>query len=361
MDGSSAWIDEQAYLLVVRLNTLPSGSGRASGRWGWASDSGQSCGAGVISLFGLDPTSYAPHRLHGDERTFPETNCYTDLWIEVLHSRELEPVAMLAFCTTVDFEGDQWTFFKPPHADLEALYGMEIQELQIYRPLSEHVVDQIRLGRLVTIEVDGHFLPDTADRSYRLTHEKTSIAVEAIDVDREILRYFHNGGYFELSGEDYRHALRLEPLPPDNLLPYAEFVRMDRLAAVPAEDLRATAAVLLERHLTLRPRSNPVRRFGERLSADLPELMSEEAYHLYAFATLRQCGAAWEAAATFLRWLDDQAHDSAAGAFESLTVSSKRLLFKLARTAMTGRPLDPLAAISEMAASWDTAFDALSK
>ena len=47
-----------------------------------------------------------------------EKNCYVDVWIELLHALGLEPLAMLAFTVAVDFEGDQWTFFKPSHDDL---------------------------------------------------------------------------------------------------------------------------------------------------------------------------------------------------------------------------------------------------
>ena len=298
--------------------------------------------------------------IHGSDRTFPETNCYVDLWIEILHARNLDPIAMLSFCTIVDFEGDQWTFFKPPPADLELLYGMEIQELQIYKPLPYHVVDQLALGRLVTVEVDGHFLPDTAGRAYGLTHEKTSIAIEAIDASGETMRYFHNGGYFELSGEDFRGALRLMQLTVGDLPPYAEFIRMDRLPTCPPESLRGTATKLLERQLARRPATNPVLRFGDRLIADLPAIDSVEGYHLYAFATVRQCGAAWDAAATFLRWLDADRHRDAAFSFEKLAHSAKILLFKLARGSASKRPFDPRVAISEMAESWDRALDALS-
>ncbi len=313
----------------------------------------------MISLLDLDPAAYASHQLHSEERAFPETNCYTDLWIEIVHARGLDPVAMLAFCLIVDFEGDQWTFFKPPPADLETLYGMEIQELQVYRPVPDHVAEQLRLGRLVTIEVDGHHLPDTSGRSYHLTHEKTAIAVEAIDAEHETLRYFHNRGYFVLAGADYRAALRCDPGPLPDLPPYIEFIRLDRLAACPSDELRPTAAALLERQLLRRPATNPVLRFGERLAIDLPALGSDDSYHSYAFATLRQCGAAWGAAATFLRWLDPGAHAQAAECFTSLESSAKLVLFKLARAAMTGRSFDPSDTIVTMARAWDLAFDAL--
>ena len=41
----------------------------------------------MISLFGLDPATYQPSALHQPDRTFPQTNCYVDLWIELLHAR----------------------------------------------------------------------------------------------------------------------------------------------------------------------------------------------------------------------------------------------------------------------------------
>jgi hypothetical protein len=36
-------------------------------------------------------------------------NRHIDLWIELLHGWELEPIAALPFTVTLDFEGDQFT------------------------------------------------------------------------------------------------------------------------------------------------------------------------------------------------------------------------------------------------------------
>lgn len=38
---------------------------------------------------GLDPKNYVQHPLHSSERMWPETNCYIDLWIEVLASKRV--------------------------------------------------------------------------------------------------------------------------------------------------------------------------------------------------------------------------------------------------------------------------------
>jgi len=318
----------------------------------------------VPALRGVDPAAYRPHDLHLPDRQFPETNCYTDLWIELLHAQGLEPLAMLAYCIPVDWEGDQWTFFKPPPEDLGRLYGLEVQELTVYRTLPEHVAVQLELGRTVIVEVDAYYLPDTAGRSYRELHEKSSIAVESIDLQQERLRYFHNQGFYEADGEDYRNALRVgRPFSPDVLAPYVELVRSDRLQACPPEALRAVARELLDVQLERVPRDNPVERFGTSLADDLPGLLDDQpAYHLYAFATIRQCGAAWDTAAAFLTWLADSADGGvadAAEAFGSLAAQSKTLLFKLARASATGKQLDPAPAIEELAAGWERAVSLL--
>jgi hypothetical protein len=319
----------------------------------------------VKTVLHLEPTTYVPHPLHSPDRAFPETNCYTDLWIDLLHGLGHEPTAMLAYCVSVDFEGDQWTFFKPPPADIERLYGAEIQEFVVYRPLPDHVFEQIELGRIAIVEVDGFYLPDTLGRSYREQHEKTSIAVAAIDREEERLRYFHGRGYFELEGDDYRNALRIgREFSPDVLPPYVEFVRRDRLTPVLPDGLRAVARDLLAVQVERRPRESPVLRFGERLAIDLPVLFAgdQDVYHAYAFATVRQCGAAWEVAATFLSWLAASGDaPPAARAFDSLASQCKTLLFKLARAAALGRAFDVSPAIEEMAASWDRAMQELER
>lgn len=317
----------------------------------------------MVALLGLDPAVYRPHALHSPDRMFQETNCYTDLWIELLHAHGHEPLAMLAFCTVVDFEGDQWSFFKPPPEDLARLYGLEVQEFVVYRTLPEHIALQTELGRVVIVEVDSFYLPDTAGRSYRETHEKSSIAVDSIDLDGERLTYFHGTGLHALEGDDFRGALRVgREYSPDVLAPYIELVRSDHLSACPADELRSVAAELLATQLLRRPSSHPVTRFGARLEEDLPRLLgSDAAYHEYAFVTVRQCGAAWEVAQSFLSWLDggSGAYADAAAAFGGLAAGSKTLLFKLARSAAKGRLLDAGPDIEELERMWEDAMSSL--
>jgi Domain of unknown function (DUF1839) len=308
----------------------------------------------VTVLGALDPATYAPHRLHGADRLFPETNCYVDVWIELLHAHGLEPTAMLAFCAAIDWEGDQWTFFKPPLADLEALYGVEVEELSVYRPLADHVGTLLARGRTTIVEVDAFWLPDVAGRTYRTAHEKTSIAPTAIDPVDGRMRYFHNAGLFEVAGEDYAAMLAAGTSPQQSaVLPgYAELVKLERRRDRNARDLRRIAGGLLARHVARLPERNPAAAFAEQLADDLGRLAGDaDAYHAYAFATLRQCGAAWSLLAEFLAWLGSPGH--VADHAGHLADTARVLILKLARAARSGRPLDAAENLADLITAWD--------
>ncbi|MCU1338400.1 MAG: hypothetical protein JWO19_3981 [Bryobacterales bacterium] len=315
----------------------------------------------MISLLGLDPGTYAPSALHHRDRTFPETNCYVDIWIELLHAHGIDPASAMAFACTVDFEGDQWTFFKPPPDELVRLYGIDVHEMQLYRQVVDHAIEQLNAGRTVIIEADSFYMPDRAATSYRRAHVKSSIAIEAIDAAGERLRYFHGPGYYELSGDDYRGLFRFgRGFSEEVLPPYAELVRFDAGPRLEGEQLRRAAHEMLRRQLDRRPASNPWLAFGRRLSMDLPELLAgtDTDYHAYAFATVRQCGAAFEAAKSFVEWLAYLPSGHANTAMEALerqVRGVKALLFKLARR----RAFDPAPAIRKLAEDWETAMQAL--
>ena len=89
----------------------------------------------MVSLLGLNPGDYTPGALHYPDRTFRETNCYVDVWIELLHPLGIDPASTLAFACTVDFEGDQGTFFKPAPEEMARLYAIDVNEMQLYRPV----------------------------------------------------------------------------------------------------------------------------------------------------------------------------------------------------------------------------------
>jgi hypothetical protein len=314
--------------------------------------------SGLVSLFGLDPAAYRPHEVHVGERSYTETNCYTDILIELLHARGDEPLAAMGFTVRMDFEGDQWTFFKPPPDDLELLYGIDIHEMQPYRPLPEQIAEQLEQGRTLIVELDAWYLPDTAATSYRSEHVKTSVIAEAIDRAGERLRYFHNASLYELEGEDYRGVFRLgRPFDDDVLPPYTELVRFDAGPRLQGEELRSAAYGLLRRHLDRRPRVNPFGRFGEQLAATLPQLLEGDAanYHAYAFATVRMAGSAFEIAASHVDWLLGAEGAQASAALGRIVEGCKVLSFKLARR----RAFDPAPAVAELARAWAEAMSSL--
>jgi hypothetical protein len=303
----------------------------------------------------LDPATYRRHAIHGENRVWAETNCYADVWIELLHALGHEPNAALPFTFTIDFEGDQWTFFKFPLPDIYEVYGLQVQELALWKPLTEHLEEQLGRGRPVLVELDSYYLPDTAGTAYRTAHVKSTVAAMDIDVDRKHLGYFHNQGYHHLHGDDFVDALRPATLPP-----YAEFVKIRR---PPVSDLLHASLILLKKHLALVPDANPFVPFKARFAQDLDALLQQdmETFHAYSFATLRQFGACYELSTTYLQWLASQGEgelEVPTGAFAELAEGAKTLQFQLARAMARRKPLD-LSPLDLMAERWERGIGAL--
>ena len=302
----------------------------------------------------------ASHPLHAQDRAWPETNCYVDLWIELLHGRGLAPEAMLGFTLRQDFEGDQFTFFKPAMADIEALYGLRLEELAVYDGLERHAAVQAARGCPVLVEVDAIHLPDTAGTSYGREHAKTTIAILAIDPAAKTLDYLHNAGRFALGGADYDGIFGPSLLPP-----YAVFVKVVA-PPLPPRALRAAARTMLDGHRARAPRTNPVRAFRDALAETGEALVRQplSVFHRYAFNTTRQLGANVELLGSHLAWLDaaDPGDLSAAAeAATRLAQEVKAFQFQLAR-AFGRRNAAPLAAALERpAASYDAVFAALDR
>ena len=320
----------------------------------------------------LDPATYRRHPIHGEDRAWPETNCYTDLMVELAHALGFDPVAMLPYTLALDFEGDQWTFFKPAACELYELYGFDVQELAIARPLADHVAEQVKAGRAVLVEVDSWHLPDTAGTAYRSAHAKTTIGVNRIDLAAGRMAYFHNAGYFEVEGEDFRRALRIDQKPgsdpgqtPVSLPPYCEFVKWRRDFVPPRGGaLIGRSLEIARRHVERIPPDNPFVRFKARFEGDLPRLLKKElCFDDYAFAHMRQFGGCFELAATWLRWLAAQGVSSVeepAAALQQIAEGAKALQFQLARAVARGRALDT-SPVDSMAALWDVAMEPLRK
>ncbi len=303
-----------------------------------------------VSVFpALSPACHAPHPLHGGGRDWPETNCYVDVWIEILHALGEDPVAALGFTVAQDFEGDHFTFAKFPLEDLYEQFGLEVAELALYDTLEGHVVEQTRRGRMVLLEVDGFNLPDTRGVSYRLEHTKTTVAVNRIDEARRELDYFHGAGLFSLAGEDYEAVLRTND--PAALFPYAEFVKFDRRKPLDA----AAALIILCRHLQRRPADNPVAAFRARVrdQAEAAAARPNAYLHRYAFNTARQLGMNFELLGSHLAWLHGRGASwmrlqSSIESCKALSAGAKAFQFQLARAVSRRRfegvetSLDPL-------------------
>ena len=315
-----------------------------------------------MKVLDLDATQYQRHLLHAETCAWVEKNCYVDVWIELVHALGCEPLAMAGFVVAIDFEGDQWTFFKPPHGELAELYGIDVQELNCWRPLLEHAIEHLGAGKLISTEADAWWLPDTAGTDYRTQHTKSTIILNDIDVDARRLGYFHNAGYFSLDGEDFERTFRIGAAHDPAFMPlFAEIVRIDGVIRLAPDDLAARAQALLSRHVSRMPADNPIARFATRFERDLPMLQDKGLayYHAWAFATVRQLGAAAELAAFHLRWLDAQQFEAAADAYEKISAGAKMFILKAARAVNAKRAFDASALFDEWAGHWQRAKDRL--
>ncbi len=337
----------------------------------------------ACGLPGLDAAHYRPHALHGEAATWQEKNCYVDLWIELVHALGNDPLALMLPALTVDFEGDQWTFFKPSHDEMRRFYGIDVQEMILWRPLLDHAVEHLSAGKLICIETDAIWLPDTAGTDYRRNHVKTSVVLADVDVAAQRLGYFHGPGYFQLEGDDFAQLFQLaNPVDAKRLPLFAELVRRERLRRPTPDALRALAAAGLPDLVARCPASNPVHRFAMRVERELPTLRAQglDAYHAWAFATLRQLGSSFELAGQALHWLQgspainsavspavspaDAPADAAplaraARAFDAVSSHSKTLILKLARAVASGRAVDVQALFEPIVAAWDDGMRAL--
>jgi len=313
-----------------------------------------------VKVLDLDAATYQRHSLHAEDRVWVEKNCYVDIWIEVIHAVGCEPLAIAPFVVALDFEGDQWTFFKPPHDELRELYGLDTQELNCWRPLLAHAEEHLAAGKLISTEADAWWLPDTSGTDYRRQHTKSTIVLNNLDVAAKRLGYWHNAGYFVLEGEDFDKTFRVGVPPDPAFMPFfAEFIRIDRKVIRPVDELRVMSKQLLAKHLARMPVDNPIRRFAARFTKDLPELqaLGLAHYHAWAFATVRQLGAAAELLARHLDWAGGPS--TAIAAYDHVSQGAKTFILKAARAVNSKKPFDPSATFEGWAIAWDSALVAL--
>lgn len=317
----------------------------------------------ITARTGPGPDTYVPHWLHnGGNLAWPVSNCYADMWIETLHWLGLDPRPVLAAALACDFEGDQWTLFKPLPGDLFALYGIDVAELNAWRTLPEQITEQIAAGRLLTIEVDAFHLPDTAATSYHVRHQKSTILATAIDHGGRCLHYFHDAGYHVLADADYDQILTGDQADGIRLPPYVEIVKLDRLHVPSAAELRWRAAALAREHFERRPLANPYERAAERHDAVVGGLVTTRAdFNDYLFAGLRQAGAASQYAAAMLQWLAAEFPGlaSPAALFDELARGTHMMLLRTARTVRRRQTVATAPIWRDLARLWSRAVAAL--
>lgn len=287
-------------------------------------------------------TSAGPslHPLHHKDRPWPQVNCSVDLMIELVAALGLDPHWMLAFTLRLDFEGDHFTFLKVPNADVEALYGLVVQELAVWDDLEQHVLAQVQRGNVVLVDVDGYFLPDTQGLTYRENHGKTTIGIYAMDPGHCRLSYFHNEIRGTLEGHDYDGALQKLDIQSCCMMPYCEVVKpVGSACADPASLALAQARY----HWARRPAKNPFSEYAEVFLRQMAHFGSRDAayFHAYAFNTLRQVGANYGLMESFLLRLQDKSLAEAAASAATMAELAKVMQFKLAR-AMQRKQFDAL-------------------
>ncbi|NVJ51855.1 MAG: DUF1839 family protein [Gammaproteobacteria bacterium] len=317
------------------------------------------------AILDITPQQYQRHKIHTQDRDWAETNCYVDVWIELLHALDLDPMAAMSFSLTQDFEGDQWTFFKFQLNELYDLYGLEVQELVIWKSLIENIQEQVALGRPVLVELDSMYLPDTAGTAYHQEHVKSTVAVNYIDAENQKMGYFHAQGYYELSGDDFVEVFALPGAKTKmTLAPYVEVVKTRQQVKRSKQDLQQLAMKSVMRQLQQLPTENPFIKFRHQFEKDFAWLLEQPIakFHEYAFVTFRQFGACFELAANFLEWLDadDASLKSVVERYKSISQTTKVYQFQLAR-ALNRKKMVDLSAIDEMAKAWQYARDELTQ
>ena len=140
-----------------------------------------------------------------------------------------------------------------------------------------------------------------------------------------------------------------------------EFVKRRNTPALSGDELVQTSLRILRQQLGRLPEANPFTQFKARFEADLEWLATEglETFHQYSFATLRQFGAAYELAATYLHWLQERTRKTLTEpieAFTSLATGAKTLQFHLARAIARQKPLD-LSTLDRLASRWHSAME----
>ena len=237
----------------------------------------------------------------------PRPTATRDILIELIHARGDEPLAVMGFTVRMDFEGDQWTFFKPPPEDLEELFGDRHPRdaalpaaAAADRRADRRRADDDRRARLLVSarhrgdELSQRAREDLGDRR----GDRPGRRAPALLPQHQPARARRRGLPRRLPARARRSPTTSSPRTPSSSA-------STTARACSGEELRAAARELLRGHLERRPATNPFERFGEQLAHDLPTLLEGDVadYHDYAFATVRMFGSAFEITASHVDWL----------------------------------------------------------
>lgn len=306
-----------------------------------------------------DPRTHRPHGLHGPGSVWPEINCAVDGWIELLALTGREPAAVAGIALAADVWGDHWEMVQFDTTDLERVLGVRRREMTPWRPVTEHIADQLARGGMLSVEVDAWWLPDTEGTSYRREHVKTSIV--PLTLDDHSTTYLHNDGMYVAEGDDLAGLFSSDPALTQVPHPYIEVIAFDP----PPADVPDRALAAARHHLSRRPGDNPVRRLQAVIEDCVPAVVTADSgrLHAFAFSSVRQLGGTGQLAAGHLRWLadaldlDPEPAGHAARAFDDLARSALSAQFQLARAVTRGRPV-PAGLLGSAAEAYDRAMAA---
>jgi len=143
------------------------------------------------------------HRLHTQETPIgAETNCYVDVWIELLHAWGFEPLAALPFNRgPPTLKGTSGPFLQVFRClTLRTLFGLDVQELAIWRPRSWGT-SRSRWAWDVPVSRRARFLSSAGHRRgppISKQHQKSTGRRRCDWTSRgRRLGYFHGQGYYE--------------------------------------------------------------------------------------------------------------------------------------------------------------------
>jgi hypothetical protein len=167
-----------------------------------------------------------------------------------------------------------------------------------------------------------------------------------------------------LEREDFAGMLAMDNTAP-RLAPHVESVKFPPRLRRHRRAVVGTSVELLRTHLARCPDENPFQRYAATFANDLASLGGQPLtrFHAYAFATLRQCGAAFDLACAYLHWLQSHGEpelEQIATNCAVIASTAKALQLKTARFVSTGRAFDPSPLLDTMAVTWETVVSALS-